>query len=36
MVQRPGSLPAFEARFPDEAACARWLFEKRWPHRANA
>ena len=31
MVQRPGSLPAFEARFPDDAACARWLFEKRWP-----
>src|ERR671912_1536773 len=31
MVERPGSLPAFEARFPDEAACARWLFEKRWP-----
>src|SRR3954465_10654300 len=31
MVPRPGSLPAFEARFPDDAACARWLFEKRWP-----
>src|SRR5919205_2880532 len=31
MVQRPGSLPAFEARFPDDEACARWLFEKRWP-----
>ena len=31
MVQRPGSLPAFEARFPDEAACARWLFGQRWP-----
>src|SRR4051794_24345752 len=31
MVQRPGSLPAFEARFPDDAACARWLFERRWP-----
>ncbi len=31
MVQRPCSLPAFEAQFPDEAACARWLFEKRWP-----
>ena len=27
----PRSLPEFEARFPDEAACARWLFEKRWP-----
>jgi transposase-like protein len=31
MVQRPGSLPEFEVRFPDEAACARWLFGKRWP-----
>jgi hypothetical protein len=31
MGERPGSLPEFEARFPDEAACARWLFEKRWP-----
>src|SRR3954447_1531236 len=31
MVQRPGSLPAFEARFPDDAACARWLLERRWP-----
>lgn len=31
MVQRPSSLPAFEAQFPDEEACARWLFEKRWP-----
>jgi hypothetical protein len=31
MVERPGSLPEFEARFPDEAACARWLFESRWP-----
>jgi hypothetical protein len=31
MVERPGSLPEFEARFPDDAACARWLFEKRWP-----
>src|SRR3954451_12052940 len=31
MVERPGSLPAFEARFPDDAACARWLFGKRWP-----
>ncbi len=27
----PRSLPEFEARFPDEAACARWLFERRWP-----
>src|SRR3954451_590163 len=31
MVQRPGSLPEFEARFPDHEACARWLFGKRWP-----
>src|SRR5512135_554068 len=30
MVQRPGSLPEFEAHFPDDATCARWLFEKRW------
>src|SRR3712207_2342977 len=31
MVERPGSLPEFEARFPDDAACARWLLERRWP-----
>jgi transposase-like protein len=31
MTKRPGSLPEFEVRFPDEAACARWLFERRWP-----
>src|ERR671928_804824 len=31
MTERPRSLPEFEARFPDEAACARWLLEKRWP-----
>ena len=31
MVQRPGSLPEFEARFPDDEACARRLFGKRWP-----
>jgi len=31
MDQRPGSLPGFEARFPDDEACARWLFERRWP-----
>src|SRR3954454_4104052 len=31
MVERPGSLPEFEARFPDDEACARWLFGKRWP-----
>src|ERR671912_2766473 len=31
MVELPGSSPEFEARFPDDAACARWLFERRWP-----
>jgi hypothetical protein len=31
MTELPRSLPAFEARFPDEAACARWLLGKRWP-----
>ena len=31
MAELPRSLPEFEARFPDDAACARWLFEKRWP-----
>src|SRR3954453_6136080 len=31
MTELPRSLPEFEARFPDEAACARWLLEKRWP-----
>jgi transposase-like protein len=31
MAELPRSLPEFEARLPDEAACARWLFEKRWP-----
>src|SRR3954468_15937952 len=31
MAELPRSLPEFEARFPDEAACARWLLEKRWP-----
>src|SRR5688572_22131848 len=31
MTDRPRSLPAFAAQFPDDAACARWLFEKRWP-----
>ena len=31
MDDLPRSLPEFEARFPDEAACARWLCEKRWP-----
>src|SRR6185369_11222822 len=31
MVELPRSLPEFEARFPDDAACARWLMERRWP-----
>src|SRR5437764_7105250 len=31
MTELPRSLPEFEVRFPDEAACARWLLEKRWP-----
>jgi ISXO2 transposase-like protein/transposase-like zinc ribbon protein len=31
MAELPRSPPEFEARFPDEAACARWLLEKRWP-----
>jgi transposase-like zinc ribbon protein len=31
MADRPRSLPAFAAQFPDDVACARWLFEKRWP-----
>jgi hypothetical protein len=31
MIEPPRSLPEFEARFPDEAACARRLLMKRWP-----
>jgi len=31
MAERPRSSPEFEAQFPDEAACARWLLERRWP-----
>src|SRR5215207_10493360 len=31
MAEPPRSLPEFEARFPDDAACARWLAAKRWP-----
>src|SRR3712207_8069523 len=27
----PRSLREFEARFPDDRACARWLVAKRWP-----
>src|ERR671913_1132159 len=32
MTDFPRSLPAFERRFPDEAACAEWLLERRWEH----
>jgi transposase-like protein len=28
----PRSLRGFEARFPDDLACARWLLAKRWPN----
>src|SRR3954465_14780571 len=31
MTELPRSLPEFEAWFPDDAARARWLLEKRWP-----
>jgi transposase-like protein len=31
MEELPRSLPEFEARFSDEAACARWLLAQRWP-----
>ena len=31
MAELPRSLPEFEARFPDDAACARWLLGTRWP-----
>src|SRR5205085_10591313 len=30
MTDFPRSLPEFERRFPDEAACAGWLLERRW------
>src|SRR3954462_8975634 len=30
MTDFPTSLPEFERRFPDEAACAEWLLERRW------
>jgi hypothetical protein len=29
MAEPPRSLPEFEARLPDEAACARWLLGNR-------
>ena len=31
MVDFPTSLVDFQRRFPDEASCAAWLFEARWP-----
>jgi ISXO2-like transposase domain/Transposase zinc-ribbon domain len=31
MDEVPRSLREFEARFPDDQACARWLAAKRWP-----
>src|SRR3954469_15659631 len=30
MPDLPRSLPEFERRFPDGAACAEWLLERRW------
>src|SRR5215210_9186830 len=30
MTDLPKSLPEFERRFLDEAACAEWLLERRW------
>src|SRR4051794_41224144 len=30
MTDFPRSLPEFERRFPDEAACAEWLLGRRW------
>lgn len=32
MTPVPGSLIAFQQRFPDEAACAAYLAAVRWPH----
>src|ERR671913_322633 len=32
MTDSPRSPPAFERRFPDEAARAEWLLERRWEH----
>ena len=31
MSDYPKSLPEFQKLFPDEDACATWLFEMRWP-----
>src|SRR5437764_5260040 len=30
MTELPRSLPELETRFPDDAACARWLLGRRW------
>ena len=32
---RPMSRQEFEARFPDEEACARYLAQRRWPDGLN-
>jgi hypothetical protein len=32
MTDLPKSLPAFEHRFPGEAACIVWLLKRRWEH----
>jgi hypothetical protein len=31
MIDFPGSLIEFQQRFPDEAACVKYLFAARWP-----
>ena len=31
MCDYPKSLPGFQKMFPDDDACANWLFEMRWP-----
>ena len=31
MERFPKSLISFQRMFPDEAACAAWLFSMRWP-----
>jgi predicted RNA-binding Zn-ribbon protein involved in translation (DUF1610 family) len=31
-TDRPHARTAFMKRFPDDAACAGFLFEKRWPN----
>ena len=32
----PKSLISFQRMFPDEAACAAWLFSMRWPEGFHA